>query len=128
MHELHLLKLYIIICLCKTSPLAVTYKIIIICSTRGRNIEKCLLSLCIPVSLLEELQFTLVFSLLIFNAQESARYDPLNEYTEPNLFITAVNKSKVSPSLPYPPGSSLSVSFSKCFTLSGEYVTVLSSM
>ena len=62
----------------------------------------------VPVRM-EDLQFTLVFSLFIFNVQESARYDPLNEYTEPNLFTTAVNKSTVFPppvSLPYPPGSS----------------------
>ena len=58
---------------------------------------------------LDGLQIRTEFSLLIFNVQVLARYDPLNEYTEPNLFTTAVNKSTVFEppvSLPYPPGSS----------------------
>ena len=44
----------------------------------------------VPVRM-EDQQFTLVFSLFIFNVQESARYDPLNEYTEPNHMFASQN-------------------------------------
>ena len=57
---------------------------------------------------LDGLQIRTEFSLLIFNVQVLARYDPLNEYTEPNLFTTVCNMSRVLQppvSLPYPQGS-----------------------
>ena len=57
---------------------------------------------------LDGLQIRTEFSLLIFNVQVLAQYDPLNEYTEPNLFTTVFNMSTVSlppVSLPYPQGS-----------------------
>ena len=41
------------------------------------------------------LQIQTEFSLLIFNVQVLARYDPLNEYTEPNLSTTVFNMSRV---------------------------------